>query len=93
MVGEDGVFDNFGNSGFTSDLGDGVDGGCADNLGDNVASLDGGDDLLDNWDINAMFGGDLSAGSLDGLGNWCSPCPCSKKNQKSEIRNQKYHNE
>merc|ERR1712008_659008 len=28
-----------------------------------------GDDLLDNWDINAMFGGDLSAGSLDGLGD------------------------
>ena len=69
MVGEDGVFDDFGNSGFTSDLGDGVDGGCADNLGDNVASLDGGDDLLDNWDINAMFGGNLSAGRLNGLGD------------------------
>merc|ERR1719183_3121335 len=69
MVGEDGVFDDFGNSGFTSDLGGGVDGGCAGNLGDNVASLDGSDDLLDNWDINAMFGGDLSAGSLDGLGD------------------------
>ena len=50
-------------------LGDGVDSGCAVNLGDNMASLDGGDDLLDNWDINAMFGGDLSAGSLDGLGD------------------------
>ena len=69
MVGVDGVLDNFGNSGFAGDLGDGVDGGCADDLGDNVASLDGGDDLLDNWDINAMFGGDLSAGSLDGLGD------------------------
>ena len=68
-TGVDGVFQDFGNSGFASDLGDGVDGGCADNLGDNVASLDGGDDLLDNWDINAMFGGDLSAGSLDGLGD------------------------
>ena len=66
---DNGVLDDFGNSGFASDLGDGVDGGCADNLGDNVASLDGGDDLLDNWDINAMFGGNLSAGSLDGLGD------------------------
>merc|ERR1719361_2229860 len=28
-----------------------------------------GGDLLDNWDINAMFGGDLSAGSLNGLGD------------------------
>ena len=69
MVGVDGVFQDFGNSGFASDLGDGVDGGCAGDLGDNVASLDGGDDLLDNWDINAMFGGHLSAGSLDGLGD------------------------
>merc|ERR1712010_47662 len=69
MVGEDGVFDDFGNSGFTSNLGDGVDGGGTGDLGDNVASLDGGDDLLDNWDINAMFSGNLSAGSLDGLGD------------------------
>ena len=69
VSGDNGVLDDFGNSGFASDLGDGVDGGCADNLGDNVASLDGGDDLLDNWDINAMFGGNLSAGSLDGLGD------------------------
>ena len=66
---QDGVFQDFGNSGFASDLGDGVDSGCAGDLGDNVASLDGGDDLLDNWDINAMFGGNLSAGSLDGLGD------------------------
>merc|ERR1739840_54280 len=55
VSGDNGVLDDFGNSGFASDLGDGVDGG--------------GDDLLDNWDINAMFGGDLSAGSLDGLGD------------------------
>merc|ERR1719319_2055974 len=53
---QDGVFQDFGNSGFASNLGDGVDGGCAC-------------DLLDNWDINAMFGGHLSAGSLDGLGD------------------------
>ena len=66
---QDGVFQDFGNSGFASNLGDGVDGGCACDLGDNMASLDGGDDLLDNWDINAMFGGNLSAGSLDGLGD------------------------
>ena len=66
---QDGVFQDFGNSGFASNLGDGVDGGCACDLGDNMASLDGGDDLLDNWDINAMFGGHLSAGSLDGLGD------------------------
>merc|ERR1719464_194841 len=66
---QDGVFQNFGNSGFASNLGDGVDGGGTGDLGDNVASLDGGDDLLDNWDINAMFGGNLSAGSLDGLGD------------------------
>ena len=63
------MFQDFGNSGFASNLGDGVDSGCAGDLGDNVASLDGGDDLLDNWDINAMFGGNLSAGSLDGLGD------------------------
>jgi hypothetical protein len=69
VVGVDGVFQDFGNSSFASDLGDGVDGGCAGDLGDNVASLNGGDDLLDNWDINAMFGGHLSAGSLDGLGD------------------------
>ena len=69
VVGVDGVFDDFGNSGFASDLGDGVDSRCAGHLGDNVASLNGCDDLLDNWDINAMFGGDLSAGSLDGLGD------------------------
>jgi len=69
MVGVDGVFQDFGNSGFASDLGDGVDSGCAGDHGDNVASLDGGDDLLDDWDINAMFGLDLSAGSLDGLGD------------------------
>ena len=69
MVGVDGVFQDFGNSGFASDLGDGVDSGCAGDLGDNVASLNGGDDLLDNWDINAMFGLDLSAWSLDGLGD------------------------
>merc|ERR1719203_2071801 len=66
---QDGVFQDFGNSGFASNLGDGVDGGCACDLGDNMASLDGGDDLLDNWDINAMFGGNLSAGSLDSLGD------------------------
>ena len=66
---DNGVLDNFGNSGLAGDLGDGVDGGCADDLGDNVASLDGGDDLCDDWDINAMFGRDLSAGSLDGLGD------------------------
>ena len=66
---QDGVFQDFGNSGFASNLGDGVDGGGTGDLGDNVASLDGGDDLLDNWDINAMFGGNLSAGSLDGLGD------------------------
>merc|ERR1719362_1317060 len=66
---QDGVFQDFGNSGFASNLGDGVDGGCACDLGDNMASLDGGDDLLDNWDINAMFGGTFSAGSLDGLGD------------------------
>ena len=69
VSGVDGVFQDFGNSGFASNLGDGVDGGCAGDLGDNVASLDRGDDLLDNWDINAMFGGNLSAGSLDGLGD------------------------
>ena len=69
VSGDNGVLDDFGNSGLAGDLGDGVDGGCADDLGDNVASLDGGDDLFDDWDINAMFGRDLSAGSLDGLGD------------------------
>ena len=50
-------------------LGDGVDGGCAVNLGDNMASLDRGNLLNGDGDINAMFGFDLSAGSFDGLGD------------------------
>ena len=50
-------------------LGDGVDGGCAVNLGDNMASLNRGNLLNGDGDINAMFGFDLSAGSFDGLGD------------------------
>ena len=50
-------------------LGDGVDSGCAVNLGDNMASLDRGNLLNGDGDINAMFGFDLSAGSFDGLGD------------------------
>ena len=69
VSGDNGVLDNFSNSGLAGDLGDGVDGGCADDLGDNMASLDGSDYWFDNWDINAMFGGNLSAGSLNGLGD------------------------
>ena len=63
------MVDNFGGTGFTSDLGDGVNSGGAGNLGDGVASLDRGDYLLDDGDIDAMFSNNLSAGSLNALGD------------------------
>ena len=43
--------------------------GSAVNLCNNMASFDRSDNLFDFGDINAMFGGHLSAGSLDGLGD------------------------
>merc|ERR1711973_182423 len=63
------VVDNLGGSSFTGHLGDGVNSGCADNLGDNMASLNGSDNWFDDGNISAMFGFDFSAGSLDGLDN------------------------
>merc|ERR1719433_1865756 len=60
---------NFGGSGFAGHLGDGVNSRCADNLGDNMASLNRSDNRFDDGNINAMFGFDFSAGSLDGLGD------------------------
>ena len=66
------ISDMLNNGGGTSGaghLGDGVDGGGAVNLGDDMASLDRGNLLDGDGDINAMFGFDLSAGSFDGLGD------------------------
>merc|ERR1719415_328129 len=63
------MVDNFGGTGFASDLGDGVNSRGAGNLGDGVASLDRGDYLLDDGDIDAMFSNNLSAGSLNALGD------------------------
>ena len=40
---------------------------CTVNFGNIVASLDRSDNLFDNGDINAMFGGVFSAGSFDFL--------------------------
>merc|ERR1712173_53075 len=60
---------NLGGSGFAGHLGDGVNSRCADDLGDNVASLNRSDNRFDDGNINAMFGFDFSAGSLDGLDN------------------------
>merc|ERR1712061_335386 len=66
------ISDMLNNGGGTSGaghLGDGVDGGCAVNLGDDMASLDRGNLLDGDGDIDAMFGFDLSAGSFNGLGD------------------------
>ena len=63
------MVDNFGNSGFAGHLGDGVNSGCAFNPGDSMASLNGSDNWFDDGHINAMFGFEFSAGSLNGLGD------------------------
>merc|ERR1712061_899584 len=63
------MLNNGGGASGAGHLGDGVDGGCAVNRGNNMASLDRGNLLDGDGDINAMFGFDLSAGSFDGLGD------------------------
>ena len=63
------VVNNLGGAGFAGHLGDGVNSGGTVNLGDDVASLNRGNYFFDDGNINAMFGFDLSAGSLNGLGD------------------------
>lgn len=63
------VVNNFGDAGFAGHLGDGVNSGGTVNLGDDVTSLNRSDNLFGDGDIDAMFGFDLSAGSLNGLGD------------------------
>ena len=66
MVGVDGMFQDFGNSGFAGDPGDGVDNGCAGDLGNNFASLNLNFNLLFDWDIIALLGLNLFAFILGG---------------------------
>ena len=54
--------------GLTDDLGDLVDDGGTDGLGNGVAGLDGGDNLLRYGNIDAVLGDDLVASGLDHSG-------------------------
>ena len=55
--------------GLTDDLGDLVDDGGTDGLGNGVAGLDGGDNLLRYGNIDAVLGDDLVASGLDHSGS------------------------
>ena len=62
------MLNNGGGTSFAGHLGDGVDSGCAVNLGDNMASLNRSDNWFDDGNINTMFAGVFSARSFDGFG-------------------------